>query len=272
LWDDEDGFYYDLFHAPGKKSEQLKVRSMVGLIPLYAVEIMESHEYMKLPEFRERLDFFLNERPKLASLVSRWEEQGIEHRRLLSIMRGYRTKKVLEKMLDEKEFLSPFGIRALSKFHKENPYVFKLDDKKFSVQYLPGESDSTFFGGNSNWRGPIWFPVNYLILESLLKFHRFYGEEFKVEFPTGSGNFESLREVVRELCERLLSVFMPDKEGNRPIYGNIEKFQKDPHFKDHILFFEYFNGDTGLGLGASHQTGWTGLIAEIIYRYYTEED
>lgn len=271
LWDDEDNFYYDVVHAPDEQSQQLKVRSMVGLIPLFAVEILKSETYKALPEFRKRLDFFLKERPVLAALVSRWEEQGMEHRRLLSILRGFRMKKLLEKMLDEKEFLSDYGVRALSKYHKDNPFIFEIQGKKLSVAYLPGESDSSFFGGNSNWRGPIWFPVNYLLLESLLKFYTYYGNEFKVEFPTGSGDFKNMREVTRELCLRLIKLFLPDANGNRPIYGKNKKMQQDPHFKDHILFYEYFNGDTGEGLGASHQTGWTGLIAEMMLRYYSFE-
>ena len=269
LWDNEDNFYYDVVHTPDKHNRQLKVRSMVGLIPLFAVEILQSESYKSLPEFRERLEFFLKEQPQLSSLVSRWEEQGEEHRRLLSIMRGFRLKKVLEKMLSEEEFLSPFGVRALSKYHKENPFLFEIDNQKLSVSYLPGESDSSFFGGNSNWRGPIWFPVNYLIMESLLKFHSYYGSEFKVEFPVGSGKMENLMEITRQLCDRMISIFRTDDMGNRPVYGENEKYQKDPFFKDHVLFYEYFNGDTGAGLGASHQTGWTGLIAEMIHRYYS---
>jgi hypothetical protein len=241
---------------------------MVGLIPLYAVEILQSDIYWSLPEFRERLDFFMKERPKLASLVSSWEEEGIEHRRLVSIMRGFRIKKVLERMLDENEFLSKYGIRALSKHHDLHPFQFEIEDKKLEAKYLPGESDSSFFGGNSNWRGPIWFPVNYLLLESLGKFHEYYGSDFKVAFPTGSENQIDLKKVSDNLADRLISVFCCDKNGNRPIYGNQIKLQNDPYFKDYVLFYEYFHGDTGLGLGASHQTGWTGLIAEIIHTKY----
>jgi hypothetical protein len=268
LWDDEDNFYYDVMHTPEVPNIQLKVRSMVGLIPLFAVEILKSEYINQLHEFEDRLEFFLKERPLLSSLVARWSEQGVEQRRLLSIMRGFRMKKVLERMLDENEFLSPYGVRALSKFHEKNPYVFEIENLKLSVSYLPGESDSSMFGGNSNWRGPIWFPVNNLIVESLFKYYYYYGPEFKVEFPNGSGEFKNLMEVSRELSSRLISIFLPDKDGNRPLYGSIKKFQQDPHFKDYVLFYEYFHGDTGLGLGASHQTGWTGLIAEIIHRYY----
>ena len=268
LWDEMDNFYYDVMHTPDQPNQQMKVRSMVGLIPVFAVEILRSDTYRLLPDFRERLDFFMKERPRLASLVSRWEEEGNENRRLLSILRGFRMKKIMEKMLDENEFLSDYGIRALSKHHKDHPYKFEIDGHKLSVRYLPGESDSSFFGGNSNWRGPIWFPVNYLLLESLLKFYNYYGDEFKLEFPTGSGNYENILEVTRDIAKRLMKIFTKDKDGNRPFYGEYKKFQEDPHFRDYILFYEYFHGDKGEGLGASHQTGWTGLIAEIIYRYY----
>jgi hypothetical protein len=270
LWDEEDHFYYDVIHTPHEHNRRLKVRSMVGLIPLYAVELLKSEFIDNLPEFRERLEFFIKERPVLSSLVAKWSEDGVEHRRLLSIMRGFRMKKVLERMVDEEEFLSDYGIRALSKFHKDQPYIFEIDDMKLSVSYLPGESDSSMFGGNSNWRGPIWFPVNYLILESLLKYHFYYGPEFTIEYPKGSGNFKNLMEVAKEICERLFSIFLPDKNGHRPVYGANKILQEDPHFRNHILFYEYFHGDTGLGLGASHQTGWTGLIAEMIERYFSE--
>ncbi|MEQ8878894.1 MAG: glucosidase [Cyclobacteriaceae bacterium] len=271
LWDDEDNFYYDVMHVPGKEAKQMRVRSMVGLIPLFAVEILNSDVYNKLPEFREKLEFFLKEQPKLASLVSRWEEQGKGERRLLSILRGFRMKKILERMLDPEEFLSPHGIRALSKYHDKHPYQLKINGSEFKVAYLPGESDSSFFGGNSNWRGPVWFPVNYLILESMLKFYFYYGDDYKVEFPKGSGKMITLLQVVRKLTEDMMNLFLPDNRGYRPIYGDHKKFQEDPHFKDYILFYEYFNGDNGLGLGASHQTGWTGLIAEMIHRYYNTE-
>lgn len=268
LWDDEDNFYYDVMHTPDTPNQRMRVRSMVGLIPLFAIEILKAEVYNKLPEFRERLEFFLKERPKLASLVSRWEEPGQGERRLLSILRGFRMKKILERMLDEEEFLSKYGIRALSKFHEKSPYVLEIEDQVLSVGYLPGESDSSFFGGNSNWRGPIWFPVNYLILESLLKFSQYYGEDYQVEFPIGSGENHTLKEVTRALCERLINIFKRNEDGRRAVYGDDEKLQTDPHFKDYILFYEYFHGDTGAGLGASHQTGWTGLVAELIHRYY----
>lgn len=267
LWDEDDNFYYDVIHTPGIKNQRMKVRSMVGLIPLYAIEILKAEVYEKLPQFREQLEFFLKERPHLASLVSRWEEAGKGERRLLSLLRGFRMKRILERMLDPKEFLSDFGIRALSKYHEKNPYVIELGGQKLKVEYLPGESDSSFFGGNSNWRGPVWFPVNYLILESILKYSRYY-EDYKVEFPLGSGEKQNLYDVCKGLSWRLIGLFRRDENGKRAVNGGNLKFQNDPHFKDYILFYEYFNGDTGEGLGASHQTGWTGLVAELIHKYY----
>jgi hypothetical protein len=268
LWDEEENFYYDAIHLPDGTVKLMKIKSMVGLIPLFAIETLKSEAYEKLPQFRERLEYFLKERPKLASLVARWEVPGEGERRLLSLLRGFRMKKLLEKIMDPDEFLSEYGVRALSKYHKEKPYIFKVGERKLSVEYLPGESDSSFFGGNSNWRGPVWFPVNYLILESLLKYHYYYGPDFKIEYPVDSGEFINIREAVQVLAERMINIFKRDKEGNRAVFGNQKKFQTDPHFKDHILFYEYFHGDTGKGLGASHQTGWTGLIADIIHKYY----
>lgn len=268
LWDDEDNFYYDVMHTPDTPNQRMKIRSMVGLIPIFAVEILRGEVYDKLPEFREKLEFFLKERPKLASLVARWEEPGQGERRLLSILRGFRMKKLLEYMLDEAEFLSKYGIRGLSKFHEKNPYQLEIEGHKLEVAYLPGESDSSFFGGNSNWRGPVWFPVNYMILESLIKFSHYYGDDYKVEFPRESGELYTLKEVAAKISERLMDIFRKDENGNRAVYGKNKKLQTDPHFKDYILYYEYFNGDTGEGLGASHQTGWTGLIAEIIHRHH----
>jgi hypothetical protein len=268
LWDDEENFYYDAIHLPNGTVKLMKIKSMVGLIPLFAIETLKSEAYEKLPQFRERLEYFLKERPKLASLVARWEVPGEGERRLLSLLRGFRMKKLLEKIMDPNEFLSDYGVRALSKYHKEKPYIFKVGEHKLSVEYLPGESDSSFFGGNSNWRGPVWFPVNYLILESLLKYHYYYGPDFKIEYPVDSGEFINIKEAVQVLAERMINIFKRDKNGNRAVYGDQKKFQTDPHFKDHILFYEYFHGDSGKGLGASHQTGWTGLIADIIHKYY----
>ncbi|MCR9252477.1 MAG: glucosidase, partial [bacterium] len=268
LWDDEDSFYYDVMHRPDKENQVLKVRSMVGLIPLFAIEILVDETYKKLPEFQEKLEFFLQERPKLANLVARWQNPGESGRRLLSILRGHRMKKILNRMLDPEEFLSDYGIRALSKYYEKNPYQVQINGDLLSIEYLPGESDSSMFGGNSNWRGPIWFPMNYLIIESLVKFFHYYGEDFKVEYPTNSGEYVHLKELAHKLTERLLKIFSKDQLGHRAVNGGKLKHQNDPHFKDHVLFYEYFHGDHGEGLGASHQTGWTGLIAELIHEFY----
>jgi hypothetical protein len=210
------------------------------------------------------LKWFLNYRPDLANLVSRWEEPGRGERRLLSLLRGRRMKRLLKRMLDETEFLSDYGVRALSRVHQDQPYTCWTGGTAHSVRYVPGESDSNLFGGNSNWRGPIWFPVNYLVIESLQKFHHYYGDDFKVECPTGSGQFLSLCEVAKELTRRLICIFQRDESGRRPALANHAKFQEDPHFRDYVLFHEYFHGDSGRGVGASHQTGWTGLIAKLL--------
>ncbi|MEP7262949.1 MAG: glucosidase, partial [Bacteroidota bacterium] len=264
LWDDEDGFFYDVLRLPDNKSVSLKVRSMVGLIPLFAVEILDDELMSAVPEFAKRLNWILENRPDLASLVSRWQEKKTGERHLLSLLRGYRMKKILSRMLDEKEFLSEYGIRALSKFHDEHPYEYYIEGNTFSVKYTPAESDSALFGGNSNWRGPVWMPVNYLIIESLQKYHHFYGDDFKVEFPTGTGVMMNLAEVADELTKRLKKIFLKDADGNRPVHSYNPVLNSNEHFKDYILFHEYFHGDTGRGVGASHQTGWTGLIAKLI--------
>jgi hypothetical protein len=264
LWDDEDAFYYDVLHLPGAAPIPMKIRSLVGLIPLFAVETLEPEMLRQLPEFKERLEWLLNNRPELAQLVSRWQVPGKGERRLLSLLRGHRMKRLLKRMLDETEFLSDYGIRALSKYHLENPYVFSCGTEKFSVRYTPGESDTLMFGGNSNWRGPIWFPTNFLIIESLQKFHHYYGDDFLVECPTGSGRLMNLNQIAEELMRRLSRIFLRDSQGRRPVFGAVEKFQSDPHFKDHILFYEYFHGDSGRGCGAAHQTGWTALVAKIL--------
>jgi hypothetical protein len=264
LWDEADEFFYDVLSLPDGKMVPLKVRSMVGLIPLFAVETLEPELLARLPEFSKRLEWFLNYRPDLAGLVSRWSQAGHGERRLLSLLRGHRMKRVLKRMLDETEFLSPYGVRAISQKHRDEPYVFWTNGSSVSVRYEPGESSSGLFGGNSNWRGPIWFPVNYLIVESLQKFHHYYGDEFRVECPTGSGKLVSILEVANELSRRLSSVFLRDDQGRRPVFGEVEKLQKDQHFRDHLLFHEYFHGDNGRGVGASHQTGWTGLVAKLL--------
>ncbi|HLF32640.1 MAG TPA: hypothetical protein VI583_00290 [Cyclobacteriaceae bacterium] len=264
LWDEEDKFFYDVLRTP-QGSTRLKVRSMVGLIPLFAVEVID-HEAMKdCPEFIKRMEWFLNYRPDLANLVSRWNIRGMGERKLFSLLRGHRLKRILKRMLDETEFLSDYGIRALSKYHETHPYVFKSNGSAFMVDYQPAESESALFGGNSNWRGPIWMPVNFLIIESLQRFYHYYGHEFVVECPTNSGKFLSLNEIALEIEKRLTRIFLKDKDGNRPVYGDNPKFKNDPHFMDHIPFYEYFHGDNGRGIGASHQTGWTGLIAKMLH-------
>ena len=264
MWDEEDEFYYDVLHTSDGKHQKLKVRSIVGLIPLFAVEVLEPEVMKNCPDFAARLEWFLDYRKDLAGVVSHWEIKGKGERRLLSLLRGHRMKCLLRRMLDEQEFLSEFGVRALSRYHLAEPYIFKNNGENFKVGYVPGESDSAMFGGNSNWRGPVWFPVNFMLIESLQRFHHYYGDDFKVEHPTGTGNFLTLREISDKLSEKLLKIFLPDDQGNRPINGNIEKFNKDKHFKNYILFHEYFHGDNGTGLGASHQTGWTGLIAKLM--------
>jgi len=264
LWDETDKFYYDVLHLPDGRMEPLKVRSMVGLIPLFAVEILDPELLDKLPEFRQRMEWFLNYRPDLASLVSHWQVGGKGQRRLLSLLRGHRMKRLLRRMLDETEFLSDYGVRALSKYHAEHPYVFKVDGMDLSVRYQPAESDSGLFGGNSNWRGPVWFPVNFLIIESLQKFHYYYGDDFKVECPTGSGRYVTINDIADELSRRLARIFLRGPDGRRPVFGQDERQQNDPNFRDYVLFYEYFDGDNGRGVGASHQTGWTALVAKLL--------
>jgi hypothetical protein len=242
----------------------MKVRSMVGLIPLFAVTTIEPALLAQLPDFKVRLEWFLEHRPRLAALVSRWHDTGMGDRRLLALCRGHRMKRLLRRMLDESEFLSPHGVRAVSRHHLEHPYTLQLDGMAYTVRYLPAESDSGLFGGNSNWRGPVWFPVNFLIIESLQQFHHYYGDDFKVECPTGSGRYLTLSQIADELSRRLIQVFLRDASGRRPVFGDRPIFQHDPHWRDHLLFYEYFHGDNGAGLGASHQTGWTGLVAKLI--------
>jgi len=264
LWDDQDKFFYDVLHLPDDRKISLKVRSMVGLIPLFAVETLEPELLERVPEFKRRLEWFLAYRPDLAHLVSHWEQEGLGHRRLLSLLRGHRMKRLIVRMLDETEFLSPYGVRALSRYHAEHPYTFRVDGYDLSVRYQPAESDSGLFGGNSNWRGPIWFPVNYLLIESLQKFHHYYGDDFKIECPTGSGNLMTIDEIADELSRRLTRIFLKDENQQRPVYGHHPRLQNDEHFRDHLLFYEYFHGDNGRGVGASHQTGWTGLVAKLL--------
>jgi hypothetical protein len=264
LWDEEDAFYYDVLHTPDDERTKLKVRSIVGLIPLFAVEVLDEEVLEAMPEFTLRLRWLFEHRPHLAALVSRWQEPGKGERHLLSLLRRDRLRSLLRRMLDETEFLGEFGIRAMSRYHLEHPYVFSTPEADFSVGYVPGEAESSMFGGNSNWRGPIWFPINYLIIESLQRFHTYYDDTFTVEYPTGSGQLLNLKEVAAALAERLTRLFRRDAQGQRPAMGSSKLLQTDPHFKDYLLFHEYFHGDDGHGLGASHQTGWTGLIVRLL--------
>jgi hypothetical protein len=269
LWDPQDEFFYDVLHLPDGGMQPLKVRSMVGLIPLFAVETLDPELLDRLPGFKRRLEWFLAYRPELAALVSHWSVVGRGDRRLLSLLRGHRMKRLLKRMLDPGEFLSPFGVRALSRAHDAQPYVYRHDDMDLIVRYQPAESDAALFGGNSNWRGPIWFPVNFLIIESLQKFRHYYGDDFRVECPTGSGQFLNLEQVANEIACRLTRIFLTDANGQRPVFGHQPEWRADPHFRDHLLFYEYFHGDTGRGVGASHQTGWTGLVAKLLMPRYT---
>ncbi|AYD47136.1 MGH1-like glycoside hydrolase domain-containing protein [Arachidicoccus soli] len=263
LWDEEDQFYYDRIRSRCGDNRILRLRSIVGIIPLFAVEVIDDNSLQQAPLFKERMNWIYENRPELAALVSRWQEQN-NTQHLLSLLRGHRMKKILERLLDENEFLSSHGVRSLSKFHEKNPYQLSINNAHFEVAYTPGESDSGMFGGNSNWRGPVWMPMNFLIIESLQRFNYYYGEDFKVECPTHSGNFLSLKEIATHLSNKVVSLFVKDEHGNRAFLGDNQTLQKDKNFNDYILFNEYFHGDTGKGLGASHQTGWTGLVAKII--------
>jgi hypothetical protein len=264
LWDETDGFFYDSLHLPEGTMMRLRIRSMVGLIPLFAVGTMEKEDIDKMPGFYRRMEWFTKNRPDLCANLASLSREGVEQRRLLSVVTPDRLTRILERMLAESEFLSPHGIRSLSKFHEANPYTMTVNGREYRVDYEPAESRTNLFGGNSNWRGPVWFPVNFLLIESLQRFHYYFGDEVKVEFPTGSGNRMNLSQVACELSKRLSRIFLRDGQGRRPVYGGSEKFQTDPNFKDHVLFFEYFHGDNGAGIGANHQTGWTALVAKLL--------
>jgi hypothetical protein len=263
LWDEEDGFYYDVLHTDGA-ARQMKIRSMVGLIPLFAVETLEPEAIDRLPGFKRRMQWFIDNRPEFHPHLEMVAASGGGHRRLLSIVNRGQLTRVLRYMLEESEFLSSHGVRALSRHHRDHPYVMTVDGVEHRVSYEPAESSTGLFGGNSNWRGPVWFPVNYLLIESLQKFHYFYGDDLKVPCPTGSEAVMNLWEVAAELSHRLIRIFLRDGAGARAVYGGLRKFQDDPHWRDLVLFHEYFNGDNGAGIGASHQTGWTGLVAKLI--------
>jgi hypothetical protein len=264
LWDDADGFFYDVLHVPGGATRRMRIRSMVGLIPLYAVESLEPEIVDRLPGFKRRMQWFIDHHPDFRDHVQEVEEPGRGVRRLLSIVTREQLPKVLHYMLDEEEFLSPFGIRALSRYHRDHPFVEQVMGAEYRVSYEPAESSTGLFGGNSNWRGPIWFPVNVLLIEALQKLDHFYGDGVKVACPTGSDQLMPLRDVSAELERRLVRIFRRGADGRRPVLGSVEKFQTDPHWRDLIPFHEYFNGDTGAGVGASHQTGWTALVAKLL--------
>ena len=266
MWDEEDGFYYDVLRTPDGKSTRLKVRSMVGLLPLCAISIIEPWQRARVPIVVERFWERLQRTPEILREIHPTgpDHLGVGGRGIAALVNPDRLRRILSRMLDENEFLGPYGIRALSRYHAEHPYVFAVEGQEYRVNYLPAESDSGMFGGNSNWRGPVWMPVNALIIRALLNYYLYYGDNFKIECPTGSGNLMNLFEIAREIAHRLTSIFLQDKSGRRPVYGGTQKFQTDPHWKDYLLFYEYFHGDNGAGLGASHQTGWTGMVATLI--------
>jgi hypothetical protein len=269
MWDEEDGFFYDVLRLPDGTAQRLKVRSMVGLLPLCAVTIFEGEVRGKFPAMEQRLRQFLQARPELTRSIHDPVKEGKARRRMSAPLNEERLRRVLTRMLDENEFLSPYGIRALSRYHADHPYVFQAGGQAHAVSYLPAESDSGMFGGNSNWRGPIWMPVNGLIIRGLLQYYLFYGDDFTIECPTGSGRLMNLYQVAEEIGRRLAAIFVRGQDGHRPVYGGTERFQEDPHWRDLVLFYEYFHGDNGAGLGASHQTGWTGIVARIMHFFAT---
>ncbi|MGZ4973664.1 MAG: MGH1-like glycoside hydrolase domain-containing protein, partial [Limisphaerales bacterium] len=269
MWDEEDGFFYDVLQLPDGRAERLKVRSMVGLLPFCAVTVFEGKFRERFPEISKQFGQFIKARPELKTFIHDPGKTGFAGRRLGAILDETKLRRVLARMLDENEFLSPYGIRSLSRFHADHPYVFNTGGQEYRVPYLPAESDTGMFGGNSNWRGPIWMPVNALIVRALLQYYAYYGDEFTVECPTGSGRQMNLYQIAEEISRRLTAMFLRDDNGNRPVFGGEQKFQQDPHWRDYIQFYEYFHGDNGAGLGASHQTGWTGVIARLMHLFGT---
>jgi hypothetical protein len=269
MWDEEDGFYYDMLRLPDGSATRLKVRSVVGLLPICAVTVVEPWQRERVPNLLAHFTGLLQKRPDLAATMhpTGRDHLGIGQRGILGLVTPDRLRRILARMLDEAEFLSPHGIRALSRFHAEHPYEFWVNGERFAVNYLPAESDTGMFGGNSNWRGPIWMPMNALIIRALTQYYLYYGDSFRVECPTGSGRMMNLFEVALEIVRRLTSIFERDTSGHRPVFGGTETFQNDPHWRDCLLFYEYFHGDNGAGIGASHQTGWTGVIARLIELY-----
>jgi hypothetical protein len=266
MWDSKDGFFYDLLHFPTGQATRLKIRSLVGLLPLCASTVFEPGLIARHPRMMELIELFKRRHPDVLEHISATPDGlvGYGGRRILAVLSKEKLQQVLSYMLDEDEFFGPYGIRSLSRYHLEHPFAFHLGAQEYRVDYLPAESNTGMFGGNSNWRGPVWMPVNGLIYRGLLNLYQFYGDDFKVECPTGSGKYMTLFEVADELNRRLCSIFLRDKDGKRPVYGGTKKFQEDPHWKDYILFYEYFHGDNGAGLGASHQTGWTGVVARLL--------
>jgi hypothetical protein len=269
MWDEEDGFFYDVLRMPNGQAQRLKVRSMVGLLPLCAATTFDGVLLSEHPEMQARLKNFMVARPEIIASIHDPKKVGVANRRLASVLDESKLRRVLSKMLDENEFLSPYGLRSLSRFHAEHPFVFHAGGQEYRVSYLPAESDTGMFGGNSNWRGPIWMPVNGLVIRALLQYYIYFGDDFKVECPTGSGRLMTLYQVAEEIARRLANIFLKDKDGKRPVYGGTRKFQEDPHWRDLINFFEYFHGDNGAGLGANHQTGWTGIIARLMQVFAT---
>jgi len=274
LWDEEDGFFYDVLRMPDGTAQRLKVRSLVGLLPLCATITIPPEFIKRFPNAMERIQARLKRRPGLMENIASPIKPGVSGRRLLSVLSEAKLRRVLEKMLDEERFLSPYGIRSLSRWHKDHPYIFDVNGEEYKVAYLPAESNTGMFGGNSNWRGPIWMPINDLLVRSMLQFYAYYGDDFKIECPTGSGRLMTLFEVAKELSDRLSRIYLRDEVGHRPVYGGNEKFQSDPYWRDYILFYEYYHGDNGAGLGASHQTGWSGLVARFLqyFSYITPAD
>ncbi|MCB0015561.1 MAG: hypothetical protein KDE34_26785, partial [Anaerolineales bacterium] len=264
LWDEEDGFFYDVLRFPDGHGTRLKVRSLVGLLSLAVSSTITSEMPEKLPDFMQRVQWFNEHRPEMTAKITGLHAPGIGGRRLLAILDESKLRQVLAYMLDETEFLSDYGIRALSRYHLDHPYIFKTNWGDYRVDYEPAESTTGLFGGNSNWRGPIWMPMNALLIRGLISLYGYYGDDFKIECPTGSGHQMNLWQISEEISRRLVNIFVRDDQGRRPVYGNTDKFQTDPHWRDYILFYEYFHGDNGAGIGASHQTGWTGLVAKLI--------
>ncbi len=269
MWDEEDGFFYDVLRLPNGKAQRLKVRSMVGLLPLCAATTFDGQVLARYPEVAERFRWFLVTRPELRAVIHDPIKPGVAGRHLAAILDETKLRRVLAKMLDENEFLSPYGIRSLSRFHADHPYVFQAGGQEYRVSYLPAESDTGMFGGNSNWRGPIWMPVNALLIRALLQYYLYYGDAFTVECPTASGRRMTLYQVAEEIQRRLNAIFLRGKDCRRPVYGGAGKFQDDPHWRDLLQFYEYFHGDNGAGLGANHQTGWTGVVARGMHLFAT---